>query len=396
MFLRQYLKSLHVRVLLPGLVLFLGALWAAVLLNADAERSLLAQLAASQTELQPELLHAFDRKQARLIAIAALATILIGALAAWLLRQRRQLAASEGEAQRAEERLRTLTDALPLRVSFVDAQERYRFNNLAYERVFGRPRDSIYGKTVSEVLGQDAYLEVAPRIRRALRGETVTFESELTTSDSYRCYRATYVPQFEADGATVAGFYAVIEDITTQRLEERRLTQLAQVDSVTGVINRTGFERRLAEAMQRSRASGALIALLYLDLDRFKNVNDTHGHTTGDAVLKAFAERLARILRSTDTIARLGGDEFAIIMEGLSAPERAATVAGKIVAAMKAPLAFEDKVLDVTVSVGIAFYRGGDESAQALIERADTLMYEAKAGGRNTYRVAHDISDARA
>jgi diguanylate cyclase (GGDEF)-like protein len=139
-----------------------------------------------------------------------------------------------------------------------------------------------------------------------------------------------------------------------------------------------------------------LIALLYLDLDRFKNVNDTHGHTTGDAVLKAFAERLARILRSTDTIARLGGDEFAIIMEGLSAPERAATVAGKIVAAMKAPLAFEDKVLDVTVSVGIAFYRGGDESAQALIERADTLMYEAKAGGRNTYRVAHDISDARA
>ena len=148
--------------------------------------------------------------------------------------------------------------------------------------------------------------------------------------------------------ATVVGFHVVITDITRQKLEERRLVNLARIDPLTGVVNRAGFELRLAEAMGRSRSAGALMALLYLDIDHFKRINDRFGHHTGDGLLRAFAGRLAQTLRSSDFVARLGGDEFTVIMEGLPKPEVAATVAAKIVQAMSTPFVIEQQTITVT------------------------------------------------
>ena len=216
----------------------------------------------------------------------------------------------------------------------------------------------------------------------------MTFQSELATGGSYICYEAHYIPQLAGDGRTVLGFHAVITDITRQKVEERRLIELARVDALTGLINRAGFELHMAEAMQRSRATGSLMALMYLDIDRFKQINDRYGHDVGDALLRAFAGRLIQTLRSTDVVARLGGDEFTVIMEGLPRPEVASTVGNKIVEAMRTPFTLEQQTLVVTTSVGLAFYQGDATTVEALVKQADMALYEAKSAGRNNVQVA--------
>ncbi|MDR6887995.1 MULTISPECIES: PAS domain S-box protein [Variovorax] len=300
---------------------------------------------------------------------------------------------AEEALQESEARLRTVADALPMRVAYIDADERYRFNNLAYEREFGLSRDQIQGHTVQELLGEPAYESVKPHIRAALAGEVVTFQSEDTQSDSYNCYEAQYIPQPAANADTIVGFHAVITDITRQKLEEKRLVNLAQIDPLTGLANRAGFQARLGEAMERSRGAGALMALMYLDIDGFKQVNDQFGHQAGDELLKAFSNRLSHGLRSTDIRARLGGDEFTVIMEGLPNTDIAVSAAAKLVAATQAPFAIEQQqqpqlTINITLSIGLAFYQGGDADAATLVRRADEMLYQAKRSGRNNVQVA--------
>ncbi|HSV51976.1 MAG TPA: PAS domain-containing protein [Burkholderiaceae bacterium] len=290
--------------------------------------------------------------------------------------------------QESEARLRTVANALPMRVAYIDAHERYQFNNLADARSFGRSLHEIQGRTVRELLGESAYRSVQPHIKAALQGEAVSFQGEMTSHDSYACFEANYIPQRAADGASVVGFHAVITDITRQKREERRLVQLARVDPLTGLGNRAGFEVRLAEAMGRSRAEHMLMALMYLDIDRFKQVNDSLGHQTGDALLKAFAGRLTQTVRSTDFVGRLGGDEFIVMMEDLSLPEVAAMVADKIVRTMRAVFLLDAQAVQVTASIGVAFYDGGASSAETLVRQADEMLYQAKATGRDNYQAA--------
>lgn len=300
---------------------------------------------------------------------------------------------SETELRLSEQRLRIVTDHLPMRVSYIDAHERYRFVNRAYEQGFGRSRELLYGMSVQEVLGEGAYQQAAPYIRRALKGETLTFESEITTRETYRCYRANYVPQFADDGRQVLGFVAIVIDTTAQKLEERRLIELSQIDPLTGLLNRAGFEARCQEAMERCRATQATMAILYLDVDEFKQVNDQHGHLSGDILLKAFAGRLQRTLRGTDVVARQGGDEFLVILEGLAGPEDANLIAAKLVEAMQDPFVLEQRAISVTTSVGVAVFAGEKAVLQRdLIKQADDMLYRAKAQGRNRFCTAGAVA----
>jgi diguanylate cyclase (GGDEF)-like protein len=127
---------------------------------------------------------------------------------------------------------------------------------------------------------------------------------------------------------------------------------------------------------------------MYLDIDRFKQINDRYGHSAGDALLREFADRLSRTLRSSDAVARLGGDEFTVIMEGLPRPEVASTVAAKIVQAMRASFVIDEHTIDVTTSIGLAFYQGDATTAEALVQQADVMLYQAKGAGRNNVQVA--------
>ena len=298
-------------------------------------------------------------------------------------------AASEQALRSSEQRLRSITDRLPMRVSYVDRDERVRFLNHAHETLFGKPRESLYGLTLRELVGDAAYRAVEHHVRAALQGESVTFESEFTSHEGYRCFSASYVPQFAQDGSTPLGFVAIASDITGQKLEERRLRELSHQDSLTGMLNRSGFDKCLREAMARTRGGRSLMALMYLDMDHFKKVNDSYGHFTGDLMLQGFAGRLARTLRAHDRIARIGGDEFSVIVEGLEHEADAAKVAQNLVQAMHPPFMLETGSVQITTSIGVALWSGAAPlEPNDYLRQADELLYGAKAEGRDRFKLA--------
>jgi diguanylate cyclase (GGDEF)-like protein/PAS domain S-box-containing protein len=301
---------------------------------------------------------------------------------------------AEHALQESEARLRTIADTVPTMIAYVDADEVYRFHNIAYEREFGRFDLQIQGRHMREVVGEAHYAALRPYIARVMAGENLRFEEEDKEDCGTRCMEVNYIPQYGKDGKDgkdgeiVIGFHIMRQDITMQKREKQRLLKLSQVDALTGLTNRAGFLEKLGEAMMTSRENGGMMAVMYMDIDRFKPVNDTHGHSVGDALLKAFSARLTHNMRASDTIARLGGDEFTIVMEKVGKQEDATMRAARIVAAMQAPFDLDGIKVGVSVSIGLAFYRGEDVNAAVLLKQADILLYRAKQGGRNTYRAA--------
>jgi diguanylate cyclase (GGDEF)-like protein len=197
----------------------------------------------------------------------------------------------------------------------------------------------------------------------------------------------TYLPETAA-GGEVSGVYALVHDITAQKETEANLRQLAQFDHLTGLPNRSRFHDALAEAIARSERSGELMAVVYLDIDRFKAINDRFGHQQGDAVLREFGARLLRSVRRTDTVAGLAGDEFVVILESLHSGDEACDVARKILLAIGVPFAFDGTTQSVGTSIGIALRHAGETDPEALLHRADEALYAAKAAGRGRFSLA--------
>jgi diguanylate cyclase (GGDEF)-like protein len=179
---------------------------------------------------------------------------------------------------------------------------------------------------------------------------------------------------------------------------EKGLFQRANYDALTGLANRSLFESRLKLALARTERTGSGIAVLFIDLDRFKPINDTYGHETGDDVLKTVAQRLKSVLRAYDTAARLGGDEFAALLEGIASPRDAATIVRKIIKALAPPMLHHGKNLKISASIGIMF-SDTPASPEAMLKNADAAMYQAKKEGGNSYHFhapdIHGKADAR-
>ncbi|MEO6154321.1 MAG: sensor domain-containing diguanylate cyclase, partial [Thermomonas sp.] len=173
-----------------------------------------------------------------------------------------------------------------------------------------------------------------------------------------------------------------------QELAESRdaLEKLVRIDSLTGLANRRQLDERLAIAITRARRHRQPLALMYLDIDHFKQVNDTLGHAAGDAVLRGFAQRLISNVRASDLVARLGGDEFVILVEDAGLPGSAEVIARKLIAAMAIPIDADGTPVASTTSIGIAFSSNAPDS-EALMAGADAALYSAKDAGRNTYRM---------
>ena len=180
-------------------------------------------------------------------------------------------------------------------------------------------------------------------------------------------------------------YVAVLTDITDQKRAEQELRYLANYDTLTGLPNRALLSERLSRAIVRARRQQSRIAVLFLDLDRFKDINDSLGHAAGDRILRAAAVRLQEVVGRTHTVARLGGDEFTVVLEGVDAPGDAEQVARDLIAAFEAPLEV-DTDLDVTISpsIGISLYPDNAQAPSDLLKHADTAMYQAKAAGRRT------------
>ena len=196
-------------------------------------------------------------------------------------------------------------------------------------------------------------------------------------------------------GREIVGRVWSFRDITQRKNNEERLNYLASFDSLTGLPNRTLFYDRLSQVTTKAARTRRAVAVLFLDLDRFKNVNDTYGHNVGDLLLKAVAVRLTNCVREGDTVARLGGDEFVVILDGLAAPDHIYLVADKILDGLSKPFKLEDRELFVTASIGVAVYPDDGDTYEMIVRNADIAMYRAKEEGKNNYQIYSPTLNAR-
>jgi diguanylate cyclase (GGDEF)-like protein/PAS domain S-box-containing protein len=290
---------------------------------------------------------------------------------------------AERERRIAAEVLRSMNEA----VSILDREFDFVSVNPAFSRVTG------YGDV--EVIGRNASLLDSPQhdpafyraIREQLRlhgrwsGE---MWQQRKDGDEFLC---AYECSAVLDGNGQHALYVVVlSDITDQKRAEQELRYLANFDTLTNLPNRTLLSERLSRAIVRARRQDARIAVLFLDLDRFKDINDSLGHSAGDRILRAAAVRLQDAVGAQHTVARLGGDEFTVVLEHLEAPEQADKIAREIITAFEAPLLLDDRQeVSVSTSIGISLYPDHAQVPTELLKQADTAMYQAKAAGRRTY-----------
>jgi diguanylate cyclase (GGDEF)-like protein/PAS domain S-box-containing protein len=227
----------------------------------------------------------------------------------------------------------------------------------------------------------------------AAAGALHELEARLQRSDSReRWCLISLAPHTDERGRTF-GYHAMALDITQRRLLEERLLHDVFHDGLTGLPNRALFMDRLRQTLARcERLPTRKCAVLFLDLDRFKRINDSYGHATGDALLTAVATALVRCMRREDTIARIGGDEFAILLESPDGALDAPTAAERILHTLREPLSVDDRLFHASVSIGIAYPERADQAPSAILANADLAMYRAKAAGPARYEVFNSPS----
>ncbi|MEO8155848.1 MAG: diguanylate cyclase [Rhizobacter sp.] len=295
------------------------------------------------------------------------------------------------ELQRSGSILDIVASTLPASVAVLDDQQRYLFTNAAFNRLMRRPGSETLGKTMRAVLDSTSYAQRVPHIEAALAGRRTMFESQREVDGNFFFLETTYIPFRGADGR-VAGFVGLGQDVTAHKRQAQKLLDASQTDALTGTLNRAGFDLRIGEALVRAHQEAHLLALLCIDLDDFKPVNDAHGHAAGDALLKAVAHRLQQALRPSDVLARLGGDEFAVVLADIKDGKSAQTVARKIVSTLGAAFEIEGKSVCIGCSVGVALALNGQDTALTLMHRADAALYQAKRAGRGRFEMAEHVA----
>ena len=210
-------------------------------------------------------------------------------------------------------------------------------------------------------------------------------ELRVASADGQTIWVEVHARPLHDESGLFIGMSGTLTDITARRALEERLLVQAFNDELTGLANRALFKDRLEHALTRRAVTRRMVGLLYLDVDRFKTVNDSLGHNAGDALLKAIADRLHSVLRPEDTIARLGGDEFAILVEDVRLPDQILALAERVLASFEAPFDLVGRQVTVQSSIGVVVAPAGDRTADHLLRDADVAMYRAKVGGRGSY-----------
>ncbi|WP_051340956.1 diguanylate cyclase domain-containing protein [Azospirillum halopraeferens] len=253
--------------------------------------------------------------------------------------------------------------------------------------VIGKPLDALLesrdGGGPDDAGGSDGW-------RRAADGEVWEAEIWSRRPDGHRYCAWVRVHPVRIGGAPVEHYVVQINDITARKDTETELARRATHDHLTGLPNRFLLNDRVDQAIRTSLRDGTGCAVLFIDLDGFKPVNDTLGHAAGDRVLTVVARRLVDLVRASDTVARLGGDEFAILLPGCAGVQEAASVADKVLASLALAIRLEDGEVRISASVGIACYPVDGRDGATLIEAADAAMYRAKRRGKNAYALATD------
>ena len=302
-----------------------------------------------------------------------------------------RLAQSEREAQERRGAVDAMMDKVADGMMTLDADGTIRSWNAAAEKLVGYVMAEIVGRNVSVLVPEELReSNIVATHRFTATGQSNIVEQGNLNYPALRKDGSRFELEFaitKIGSGKAPQLVAVFRDITERKAAERRLTQLALHDALTGLPNRANFEQRITDALARRRRSGGQLALMVLDIDNFKQVNDSLGHAAGNLLLVAFGKRLQVALRESDLVARLGGDEFTVIAEGLKDAADAAAIADKVIAAMRVPVDIDGRALSASTSIGLALCHEED-TPQTLVQRADKAMYEAKRAGRARYHMA--------
>jgi diguanylate cyclase (GGDEF)-like protein/PAS domain S-box-containing protein len=293
--------------------------------------------------------------------------------------------------------LNLIIDSIPTTIAVKDARDRrYVLINRAGEEHFGLSRDKMIGRTAQDVWPKAIADLISGYEEQLLKSDGHLFLEEYpvnTLSKGLRIVTSTrYVIRDDKEKPQYLVF--VLDDVTDRKRADERIAHLAHYDALTDLPNRVLFHEQLEQSLKWVHR-GQHLALLYLDLDNFKSINDTLGHPVGDELLKAVAARLRGCLRETETIARLGGDEFAIIQSQVDHPADTTDIVNRIQEAIRKPLECDGQQLGADASIGIAMAPEDGTDPIQLLKNADLAMYGAKAEGRGRYRFFEPEMDAR-
>lgn len=294
------------------------------------------------------------------------------------------------ERRHAEVWMRKLSSALEQTAEMVmitDVQGVIEYVNPAFENVTGYRKAEVMGRTPSVLRSGNHDTSFYQHVWSTIQAGEVLQEVFINRrNDGSEYYEEKIISPVKDGNGNVTHFVSTGKDITERMQTQERLQYLAHHDVLTGLPNRALFADRLEHALARSRGREYMVAVLFLDLDRFKVINDTLGHDVGDFALQESARRLRSCVRDGDTIARLGGDEFAIILEDIRDADSVAPVATKLIDAFSQPFEYRGRELYITASIGVSMEPLDGEDPKTLLRHADIAMYRAKEQGRNTYR----------
>ncbi|MCC5857108.1 MAG: EAL domain-containing protein [Ectothiorhodospiraceae bacterium] len=306
-----------------------------------------------------------------------------------------ELLHSQNESRALASEVKSILDACPVGIAIMQ-DATITSHNPAFERIFAIPASGIAGQTA------DALHTIAEEYRSSLEQSngtarerhTLVVEKKLVRDNGEPFWGRVYIHPLDPLD-TDKGLVVVVENINERKQNEERIRYLAEHDPLTGLPNRVLFNDRLEQAISRARRQGGLVSLMFVDVDRFKNINDSLGHQVGDQLLVQVADRIRENLRDSDTVGRPGGDEFALLLPDLPNARAAAKVAEKLLERLAHPYSLKGHQLVVTASIGIALFPDDGTDLITLAANADAAMYFSKDAGRNTYHFFRSEMNAR-
>ena len=326
-----------------------------------------------------------------LIALVVTAVLLGLVGFAFSIGRRRTAAAARAALDHSERRFRALVQKATEVVLLTDAEGLILYATDASLGLLGRRPHELVGRRFVHIVPEEERAQAVRVIERARQATAGIEPAELTIPRGDGGEAVIEVQSANRLGdPDVGGIVLTLHDITTRREMEAQLRHQALHDPLTGLTNRTLFENRLTQALGRSRRRARTVAVLYLDLDGFKAINDSLGHAAGDELLRGVAERITECLRTVDTAARLGGDEFACLLEDLGDADEALAISRRVHAALARPIIVAGRAVVARASIGIAHCPDGALTAEQMIRHADLAMYKAKAAGRGGVEVFVD------
>jgi diguanylate cyclase (GGDEF)-like protein/PAS domain S-box-containing protein len=305
---------------------------------------------------------------------------------------------AEEARRQSEQQFRQLAGHIPQAFWMTDIhQKQLIYVSPAYQEISGRPMEQVTGdpRSLLDAVHPDDRTRVTAARRQAVTGNYDEMFRLVRPDGTIRWIHDRAFPVEDETGAAyrIAG---IAEDVTERKMAEEQLLNLAHYDVLTALPNRVLFYDRLKQSLAQAKRNQWIVGVMFIDVDRFKNVNDTLGHAVGDKLLQQVAQRLTGAVRADDTVGRLGGDEFAIVLTHLATSQDANVVAQKIMASFNEPFRLDGAEVFVTGSIGITLFPDDSADQDTLIKNADAAMYRAKELGRNSYQFYTPEMNARA